>query len=109
MKYTDKQITDEARRRCIDLLDKTLNKLYEDFLKGIDSYSGPAVPLMKKGAEIALSDISLINKVLLKMRKHGRPCQLIFSDEHGDSYDLINDREIDPEEIINMVLDNIKE
>jgi hypothetical protein len=104
----DKQIANDERRRCIDLLDKPLNITYQNFLAGIDSYSNPEASLVKKRAETFLGDISLINKVLLKMREHGRPRQLIFIAEHGDMHDLIHDKAIDPEEMINLALDKIQ-
>ncbi|MGD9931762.1 MAG: hypothetical protein AB7U05_17210 [Mangrovibacterium sp.] len=65
-------------------------------------------PVLGQGTADAISDLLLMNSLLAVMTDHGRPVELVFFSEKGDKINLLDEKPLSQDELINIFLDNLK-
>jgi hypothetical protein len=98
------------RSRLLNELAKRSCMVFADvFRKSTDNMKKSDKPLpIKIAHQKAINDLFMVVSLLIKIKDHGLPNELVFIDNEGTSHDLINHKELDENELINIILDNAK-
>lgn len=105
-----KTLTDQQQAEIVKM--KLINQVNQDLLKIFRTViNQPRLkedPVFGKGTADAISDLLLMNSLLTAMTDHGRPVELVFISGKGDKINLLNEKPLNQDELINIFLDNLK-